>query len=77
MTLGVLVLTLAFLIIISCSKSTIIDMATPRNIDTSVYVPRMKKDTTKVDSSKVDTTRIPISFDVSVDNWGDEEENNY
>lgn len=72
MTLGVLVLTLAFLIIISCSKSTIIDIATPRNIDTSVYVPRMKKDTTKVDSSKVDTTRIPISFDVSVDNWGDE-----
>lgn len=58
--------------IISCSKSTIIDIATPRNIDTSVYVPRMKKDTTRVDSSKVDTTRIPISFDVSVDNWGDE-----
>lgn len=56
------------LVIISCSKSTIIDMAIPKNIDTSVYTPRVKSDTT----SNRDTARLPISFDVSIDNWGDE-----
>ena len=59
--------------IISCSKSTIIDMAIPRNIDTSTYTPRVKSDTT----NNRDTARVPISFDVSVDNWGDEEVINY
>lgn len=59
--------------IISCSKSTIIDMAIPRNVDTSTYTPRVKSDTT----NNRDTVRVPISFDVSVDNWGDEEVINY
>jgi hypothetical protein len=71
--LGILILFSVFVIIISCSKSTIIDMAIPRNIDTSVYTPRVKSDTT----SNRDTARVPISFDVSVDNWGDEEVINY
>lgn len=66
--LGVLILFSIFVIIISCSKSTIIDMAIPRNIDTSTYTPRVKSDTT----SNRDTARVPISFDVSIDNWGDE-----
>lgn len=66
--LGVLVLFSVFVIIISCSKSTIIDMAISRNIDTSTYTPRVKSDTT----NNRDTVRVPISFDVSVDNWGDE-----
>ncbi len=60
-------------IFISCSKSTIIDIAIPRNVDTSTYTPRVKSDTT----STVDTVRVPISFDVTVDNWGDEEEINF
>ena len=57
---------------VSCSKSTIIDMYIPRNIDTSTYTPRVKSDTT----STVDTARVPISFDVTVDGWGDEEDIN-
>ena len=60
-------------IIISCSKSTIIDMAIPRNIDTSVYTPRVKSDTT----SNRDTSRVPISFDVSIDDWEDEDDIEY
>lgn len=56
----------------SCSKSTIIDMYITRNVDTSVYTPRVKSDTT----SNVDTARVPISFGVTVDGWGDEEDIN-
>ena len=59
--------------IISCSKSTIIDIAIPRNIDTSVYTPRVKSDTT----SNRDTARVPISFDVSIDDWEDEDDIEY
>lgn len=59
--------------VISCSKSTIIDIYIPRNIDTSVYTPRVKSDTT----SNADTARVPISFGVTVDNWGNEEEINF
>ena len=62
-----------FVIIISCSKSTIIDIAIPRNIDTSVYTPRVKSDTT----SNRDTARVPISFDVSIDDWEDEDDIEY
>ena len=42
-------------------------MAIPRNIDTSTYTPRVKSDTT----NNRDTARVPISFDVSVDDWED------
>lgn len=60
-------------IFISCSKSTIIDIAIPRTVeDTSTYTPRVKSDTVVID-----TIRVPISFDVTVDNWVDEEEINF
>ena len=51
-------------IYISCSKSTIIDTYTPRDIDTSVYTPRTKVDTT----SKQDSL-TPITFTVTVEGW--------
>lgn len=47
--------------------SEVIDRPEPRQADTSVYVPRQRKE--KVDSTCVDTTRIPISFDVYVEDW--------
>lgn len=65
---SLLIVVLVLVSIISCSKSTIIDMAIPRNIDTSVYTPRTRVDTT----SKEDTTRVPISFTVDVEGWGPE-----
>lgn len=68
----ILLLTIVALVamVIGCSKSVVIDMATVRSIgDTSEYVPRRRSsDTTQV----ADTARVPISFDVSVDDWGDE-----
>lgn len=66
---GVLILILVFLLILSCSKSTIIDKAIDRTIDTTTYTPRKRQtDTTE--------NKVPISFDVSIDNWGDEENQN-
>lgn len=53
------------LLLIGCSKSTIIDMAFPRNVDTVRYHRIVVKDT-------VDTVKVPINFGVSIDNWGDE-----
>lgn len=50
-----------------CSKTTIIDMR--EEPEEEVYVPRkVHKDT-----EDTDTSRVPISFDVTVDNWGDED----
>lgn len=72
----ILVISIIFVllvIIISCSKSTIIDIAIPKNIDTSTYTPRVKSDTT----SNRDTARVPISFDVSIDDWEDEDDIEY
>lgn len=51
-------------IYISCSKSTIIDTYTQRDIDTSVYTHRVKSDTT----SKHDSL-TPITFTVTVEGW--------
>lgn len=55
---------------VSCSRSTILDMYQPRLQDTSTYVPRAitRADTTQTE----DTTRIPISFGVTIQGWGDE-----
>lgn len=66
--LGIII---TIVLILSCSKSVIIDMAPIKTTQDSVYIPRrvQEKDTTK----KEDTTRIPITFGVTVDNWGDEE----
>ena len=51
-------------IYISCSKSTIIDSYKPRDIDTSVYTPRVKSDTTNKQDSLT-----PITFTVTVEGW--------
>lgn len=71
---AVITILLVIMLLFACSKSVVIDMPPTRSIgDTSVYVPRKRSsDTTQV----ADTARVPISFDVSIDNWGDEEEEN-
>ena len=61
------VITISLLLLAGCSMSEVIDRPEPRQADTSVYVPRPRKE--KVDSTYVDTTRIPISFDVYVEDW--------
>lgn len=69
-----LIITIAFILavvvvtILGCSKTTIIDMREEPKEE--VYTPRTKADSTETE----DTSRIPISFDVTVDNWGDETE---
>lgn len=49
--------------IISCSKSTIIDIAIPRDLDTSKYMVRSKVDTTERNDS------VPITFTIEVEGW--------
>lgn len=69
----ILLLTIVALVamVIGCSKSVVIDMAPTRSIgDTTGRTPRRRA----ADSTDVDTARVPISFGVSVDNWGDEED---
>lgn len=46
-----------------CSKTTIIDMREEQ--EQEVYIPRTKADSTENE----DTSRIPISFDVTVEGW--------
>lgn len=58
---------LAVALIWSCSKTTIIDMR--EDPEEEVYTPRTKADSTETE----DTSRIPISFDVSVEGWKDVE----
>lgn len=50
-----------------CSISEVIDVPVVKEPET--YTPRKRA----ADSTQRDTARVPISFDVSVDNWGDEE----
>lgn len=59
------------LLLVGCSLSEIVDLRQPEEEQTEPYYPRMRKDTTE----KADSGRVPISFDVSVDNWGDEQIN--
>lgn len=56
---------LLFLILCSCSKSEVIDLPKTRSADTTVYAPR-ERDT-------LELSDVPIGFDVSVDEWEDEE----
>lgn len=53
---------------VGCSLSEVVDTYTPREQET--YTPRKRA----ADNTQRDTARVPISFDVSVDNWGDEED---
>ena len=55
------------LLLVGCSLSEVVDTYTPREPET--YTPRKRA----ADSTQRDTARVPISFGVSVDNWGDEE----
>lgn len=55
------------LILVGCSLSEVLDAPVQREPET--YTPRKRA----ADSTQRDTARVPISFDVSVDNWGDEE----
>lgn len=61
-----------FILYVACSKSTIIDVYTPKVKDTTVYTPRTKVDTT----SKEDTAKVPITFTVTVEGWNEIEINN-
>lgn len=68
---AIILILLLLLLCFSCDKSVVIDRPPIRGlVDTTEYVPRMRKDTTQVE----DTTREPISFGVTVDGWGDETE---
>lgn len=54
----------------SCSKTTIIDQAAPEKTP-ETYTPRTKSDSTATE----DTSRIPITFGVTVEGWKDVERN--
>lgn len=55
------------LLLVGCSLSEVIDAPVQQEPET--YAPRKRQ----TDSTQRDTARVPISFDVSIDNWGDEE----
>lgn len=55
------------LLLVGCSLSEVIDAPTPKEVET--YTPRKRA----ADTTKRDTARVPISFDVSVDNWDEED----
>lgn len=60
---------------VSCSRSVILDMYQPRMQDTSTYTPRT---ITRADTTETpDTSRVPISFGVTVDGWGEENDVNF
>lgn len=70
---AIILILLLLLLCFSCDRSEVIGLAPIRGlVDTTEYVPRMRKDTTQVE----DTTREPISFGVTVDGWGDEDTTN-
>lgn len=59
-----------FGVIVSCSRSVVLDIYKPKAQDTSTYTPRA---ITRADTTEApDTARIPISFGVTIDGWGDE-----
>lgn len=63
---------------VSCLKVEIVQAPEARQLDTTIYKappkppkpPKPPRDTTQKD-----TTRIPISFEVSVEDWGDDDNN--
>lgn len=61
------ILAVVVVTILGCSKITIIDMREEPKEE--VYTPRTKTDSTETE----DTSRIPISFDVTVEGWKDVE----
>lgn len=62
---------LLLLVMTSCSMSEVMDIAEPHvQADTTEYTPVEKVKRPSHDHDK----KVPISFDVDVDDWGDEEE---
>lgn len=61
------ILAVVVVTILGCSKTTIIDMR--EEPEQEVYTPRTKADSTENE----DTSRVPISFDVTVEGWRDVE----
>lgn len=59
-------LVIPILMLCGCSKSLVIDMPKTRAADTTEYIPIERNDTTE-------TSGVPITFDVSVDDWDEEE----
>lgn len=59
------------LVLTSCSMSEVMEIEEPRmQADTTEYTPIEKGKRPPHDHDK----KVPISFDVDVDDWGDEEE---
>lgn len=62
---------LLLLAMTSCSMSEVMEIEEPRmQADTTEYTPMEKGKRPSHDHDK----KVPISFDVDVDDWGDEEE---
>jgi hypothetical protein len=56
---------ISLLLICGCSKSELIDTPKPRTKADTTYTPRaIQKDTSEVESSG-----IPIEFDVTIEDW--------
>ena len=64
-------LIIAAFLLTGCSMSEVMEIEEPRmQTDTTEYTPMEKVKRPPHDHDK----KVPISFDVDVDNWGDEEE---
>ena len=62
---------LLLLVMTSCSMSEVMEIEEPRmQADSTEYTPMEKGKRPSHDHDK----KVPISFDVDVDDWGDEEE---
>lgn len=62
---------LILLLMTSCSMSEVVEIEEPRmQADTTEYTPMEKGKRPPHDHDK----KVPISFDVDVDDWGDENE---
>lgn len=59
------------LILLSCSKTEIINAPIPRDNDTVVVKSYKEYNIYKSDTTHIDTTRIPIGFSPSVEDWED------
>lgn len=53
------------LFLCGCSQSTVLDVPKPRTKVDTTYIPR------EIDTTQ--TSDVPIGFDVSVDDWDEEE----
>lgn len=60
-----------FLFLASCTIVEVLDIAEPD----AISVRKVQRDSTQIDTTeKKDTLRIPIGFDVTVDEWDESED---